>query len=95
MVDDSEESHSRPVELFKLHISDLKNDQKPWLPSQLTYKKAIEDYLTQMRILIQSTLERRWPAIRFPQQVGLVLTIPAEWVRHVIRDRTLIIIYFT
>ncbi|CAB4438817.1 unnamed protein product [Rhizophagus irregularis] len=78
MVDDSEE-RSRPIELFKLHISDLKDNQKPWLPSQLNYKKAIEDYLTQMQILIKSTLERRWPAIRFPQQVGFVLTIPAEW----------------
>ncbi|CAB5355681.1 unnamed protein product [Rhizophagus irregularis] len=78
MVDDSEE-RSRPIELFKLHISDLKENQKPWLPPQLDYKKAIEDYLTQMQILIKSTLERRWPSIRFPQQVGFVLTIPAEW----------------
>jgi hypothetical protein len=79
-VDGSEEC-SRPIELFKLHISDLKDDQKPWLPSQLDYKKAIEDYLTQMQILIKSTLEKRWPKIIFPQQVGLILTIPAEWVR--------------
>jgi hypothetical protein len=79
MEDDSEE-RSRPIELFKLHISELKYNQKPWLPPQLDYKKAIEDYLTQMQILIKSTLERRWPTIIFPQQVGFILTIPAEWV---------------
>ncbi|CAB4491919.1 unnamed protein product [Rhizophagus irregularis] len=71
---------SRPIELFKLHLSNLREDQKPWLPPQLNYRKAIIDYLTQMQILIKSTLERRWPTISFPQHVGLILTIPAEWV---------------
>ncbi|GBC08153.1 hypothetical protein RclHR1_07930010 [Rhizophagus clarus] len=84
MLDDSEE-RSRPVELFKLHISDLKNNQKPWLPTQLGYKKAIEDYLSQMQKLIKSTIERRWPTIRFPQQIGLILTIPAEWPHNTTR----------
>ncbi|UZO00671.1 uncharacterized protein OCT59_011791 [Rhizophagus irregularis] len=73
---------SCPIELFKLHLSNLREDQKPWLPPQLNYKKAIVDYLTQMRILIKSTLERMWPTISFPQQVGLILTIPAEWPPH-------------
>ncbi|RGB22593.1 hypothetical protein C1646_775836 [Rhizophagus diaphanus] len=77
-VDDLEK-RSRPIELFKLHLSNLRGDQKPWLPPQLDYRKAIVDYLSQMQILIKSTLERRWPTISFPQQVGLILTIPAEW----------------
>ncbi|RIA87532.1 hypothetical protein C1645_807258 [Glomus cerebriforme] len=79
---DSDEICSRPVEMFKLHISDLTQDQKPWLPSQLNYEKAIKDYLTRMHILIKETLEKRWPGIEFPQQVGFVLTIPAEWPHH-------------
>lgn len=62
MVDE----RSRPVKLFKLHLSNLRENQKPWLPPQLNYKKAIEDYLTQMRKLIESTLGRRWATIRFP-----------------------------
>ncbi|PKY55542.1 hypothetical protein RhiirA4_504538, partial [Rhizophagus irregularis] len=73
---------SRPIELFKLHLSNLKEDQKPWLPLQLDYRKVIVDYFTQMQILIKSTLERRWPTISFLQQVGLILTIPAEWPPH-------------
>ncbi|CAB5355880.1 unnamed protein product [Rhizophagus irregularis] len=73
---------SRPIELFKLHLSNLRKDQKPWLPPQLDYRKVIVDYFTQMQILIKSTLERRWPTISFPQQVGLILTIPAEWPPH-------------
>ena len=79
-VSDDQEQRPRPVELFKLHISNLKKIDKPWLPHQLSYEKAIEDYLTQMRKLIKETLERRWPTVIFPQQVGFVLTIPAEWV---------------
>ncbi|PKK61471.1 hypothetical protein RhiirC2_791753 [Rhizophagus irregularis] len=83
-LDDTVDLNKRscPIELFKLHLSNLREDQKPWLPPQLNYKKAIEDYLTQMRILIKSTLERMWPTISFPQQVGLILTIPAEWPPH-------------
>ncbi|CAB4381861.1 unnamed protein product [Rhizophagus irregularis] len=80
--DDTEGQRPRPVELFKLHISNLSKKELPWLPPQLRYTKAIEDYLTQMRKLIQVTLERRWPTIKFPQQVGFVLTIPAEWPPH-------------
>ncbi|RIA79236.1 hypothetical protein C1645_106757 [Glomus cerebriforme] len=79
-VDDDSEERPRPVELFKLHISNLRKRDKPWLPPQLDYLRAIEDYLTQMRELIQKTLEKRWPTVKFPQQVDFVLTIPAEWV---------------
>ncbi|RGB33341.1 hypothetical protein C1646_188408 [Rhizophagus diaphanus] len=80
--DDTEGQRPRPVELFKLHISNLRKKELPWLPPQLHYTKATEDYLTQLRKLIQVTLERRWPTINFPQQVGFVLTIPAEWPPH-------------
>ncbi|RGB25683.1 hypothetical protein C1646_675386 [Rhizophagus diaphanus] len=81
IVDNSEE-RSHPIKLFKLHLLNLRKKELPWMPPQLNYKKAIEDYLTQMRILIKSTLERRWPTISFPQQVGLILTIPSESLPH-------------
>ncbi|RIA83502.1 hypothetical protein C1645_880447 [Glomus cerebriforme] len=45
-------------------------------------RSPIEDYLTQMRKLIQKTLEKRWPTVKFPQQVDFVLTIPADWPLH-------------
>jgi hypothetical protein len=76
--DDSEDLVQ--LKLFKLHLSNLRKSQKPWISPKLHYKKAIEDYLIQMRILIQSASERRWPTIRIPQQVGFILTIPDEWV---------------
>ncbi|CAI2184962.1 9435_t:CDS:2 [Funneliformis geosporum] len=78
-LDDQEGKRSRPVELFKLHLSELQDHEKPWLPAQLSYTKTIEDYLSQMRGLIKETLEKRWPSLKFPQQVDLVFTIPAEW----------------
>ncbi|CAG8533952.1 13632_t:CDS:2 [Funneliformis mosseae] len=79
---ESDELRPRPVELFKLYISDLEEYQKPWLPPQFEYKKAIEDYLTQMQLCIKYTIEKRFPGINFPLQVGLILTIPAEWPHH-------------
>ncbi|CAG8687366.1 4881_t:CDS:2 [Funneliformis mosseae] len=45
-------------------------------------RPPIVDYLTQMRKLIKETLEKRWPTIKFPQQVDLVFTIPAEIMRE-------------
>jgi hypothetical protein len=79
-VSDDIAEHPRPIELFKLHISDLPENDKPWLPPELDYKQAIEDYLTQMSNLIKKTIEKRWPTVKFPQQIEFVLTIPAEWV---------------
>ena len=38
----------RPVELFKLHLGDMKENEKPPLPSGLDFKKAITDYLTKI-----------------------------------------------
>jgi hypothetical protein len=39
----SEQSETRPVELFKLHLGNLQDNLKPRLPVE--YKKAITDYL--------------------------------------------------
>ncbi|GES81301.1 hypothetical protein GLOIN_2v1762633 [Rhizophagus clarus] len=70
---------SRPVELFKLHLANVKDDDKPVLPPGLDPRKAITDYLHEMNKLIVETLNSRWPGIRYPQQVRFVLSVPAEW----------------
>ncbi|CAB5295765.1 unnamed protein product [Rhizophagus irregularis] len=36
---------SNTVELFKLHLGDIPQDEKPSLPHELSHKKAISDYL--------------------------------------------------
>ena len=41
-------SSSKPVELFKLHLGDMPESEKPYLPPNLNYKKAITDYLGEM-----------------------------------------------
>ena len=38
----------KPVELFKLHLGDMPESEKPYLPPNLDYKKAITDYLREM-----------------------------------------------
>ncbi|CAB5295672.1 unnamed protein product [Rhizophagus irregularis] len=54
LVNTTERKDINPVELFKLHLSDLDNldkdkkSNKPYLPSKLVYKKAITDYLREM-----------------------------------------------
>ncbi|CAG8724659.1 14487_t:CDS:2, partial [Dentiscutata heterogama] len=80
--DDESNQLSRPVELFKLHLLDLKEEDKPWLPPELDYKQAIKDYLTEMRKLVEERLSSRWSNVKFPSQVRIVLTIPAEWPPH-------------
>jgi hypothetical protein len=45
-----ETNNTLPVELFKLHLADnLRNFEKPYLPKDLDYEKAISDYLSQMK----------------------------------------------
>ena len=39
----------RPVELFKLHLGNMKENEKPPLPSGLDFKKAITDYLKELK----------------------------------------------
>ncbi|CAB4473672.1 unnamed protein product [Rhizophagus irregularis] len=72
-------SSTKPVELFKLHLGDMPESDKPYLPPNLSYKKAITDYLREMGELIKETVTTRWPGIDFMNQVLLVLSVPAEF----------------
>ncbi|CAB5341456.1 unnamed protein product [Rhizophagus irregularis] len=40
--------YKSPIELFKLHLGDIPESEKPYLPSKLSYKKAITDYLREI-----------------------------------------------
>ncbi|RIB14143.1 hypothetical protein C2G38_2248436 [Gigaspora rosea] len=57
-------NNSRPVELFKLHLIGMSEDQKPTLPEGLNYKKAITDYLCKLE---------------FFKNVLIILTVPVEF----------------
>ncbi|RIA97898.1 hypothetical protein C1645_751086 [Glomus cerebriforme] len=72
-------SSTKPVELFKLHLGDLPEAEKPYLPPNLSYKKAITDYLREMGELIKETVTTRWPGIDFMTQVLLIISVPAEF----------------
>ncbi|CAB5341340.1 unnamed protein product [Rhizophagus irregularis] len=41
-------SSSKTVELFKLHLGNIPQNEKPPLPRQLSYDKAISDYLREL-----------------------------------------------
>ncbi|CAG8681881.1 16539_t:CDS:10, partial [Acaulospora morrowiae] len=71
--------HPKPVELFKLHLANVKEDEKPPLPPGLDPRKAITDYLHEVNKLILETLNSRWPGLRYPSQVRFVCSVPAEW----------------
>ncbi|CAG8532487.1 8694_t:CDS:2, partial [Paraglomus occultum] len=76
---DKRSVQSDPIELFKLHLSVLREEDKPALPDGLTYTMVITDYLRELRKLIKETLARRWPDVQFPEQVRLIMSLPAEW----------------
>ncbi|RGB33586.1 hypothetical protein C1646_669189 [Rhizophagus diaphanus] len=72
-------SSSKTVELFKLHLGNIPQNEKPPLPSQLNYEKAISDYLRELGRLIKDTISTRWQGIKFFEHVLLVISIPAEF----------------
>ncbi|GES81267.1 hypothetical protein GLOIN_2v1502209 [Rhizophagus clarus] len=72
-------SSPKPVELFKLHLGDLPQNEIPPLPDQLNYEKAISDYLRELGKLIKETISTRWQGIIFFEHVLLVVSIPAEF----------------
>ncbi|KAF0385583.1 actin-like ATPase domain-containing protein [Gigaspora margarita] len=70
------------IERFKLHLDEkLSIGEKPWLPQNLNYKRAIIDYLKKMKGVIENTLDKRWPDLKLTQ-VLFVLCVPAEWGPH-------------
>ncbi|CAG8690790.1 3535_t:CDS:2, partial [Acaulospora colombiana] len=73
----------KPIELFKLHLGNMPESEKPFLPKGLDYRKAITDYLREMAMvdqqLIKGTTERCWPGLDHFNHVLLVLTVPAEY----------------
>ncbi|GES81271.1 hypothetical protein GLOIN_2v1030945 [Rhizophagus clarus] len=69
-------SPSKTVELFKLHLGNISQNEKPPLPHQLSYEKAISDYL---RELGKETISTRWHGIKFFEHVLLIISIPAEF----------------
>ncbi|CAJ0755622.1 14735_t:CDS:2 [Entrophospora sp. SA101] len=62
------QTQSRPVELFKLHLANVKEDEKPPLPLGLDSRRAITDYLHEMNKV----------SMKYPQQVRFVISVPAE-----------------
>ncbi|CAG8514439.1 20547_t:CDS:2 [Dentiscutata erythropus] len=74
--------HPHVVERFKLYLDDkIGTIEKPLLPPNLNYKKAIIDYLRKMKEIIEETLDKRWPDLKLTQ-VLFVLCVPAEWGPH-------------
>ncbi|CAG8567659.1 5043_t:CDS:2 [Paraglomus brasilianum] len=69
----------RPVELFKLHLGNMKENEKPPLPAGLDFKKAITDYLKELKKLMTDALITRWPGLDFNRHVLKIMTVPAEY----------------
>ncbi|RIA97902.1 hypothetical protein C1645_210333 [Glomus cerebriforme] len=69
----------KSVELFKLHLGNIPQDEKPPLPHQLSYEKAISDYLFELGKLIKETVSTRWYGLKFFEHVLLIISIPAEF----------------
>ncbi|CAG8601144.1 13543_t:CDS:2 [Rhizophagus irregularis] len=74
-------SSSKTVELFKLHLGNIPQNEKPPLPRQLSYDKAIImiKLIYYVGKLIKETISTRWQGIKFFEHVLLVISIPAEF----------------
>ncbi|CAG8720180.1 20778_t:CDS:10, partial [Dentiscutata erythropus] len=67
-------STSKPVKLFKLHLYNIPEKEKPALPKGLDYKKVITDYSTELE-----SVATRWPNVDFMNQILLIMAVPAEF----------------
>ncbi|RIA89188.1 hypothetical protein C1645_825213 [Glomus cerebriforme] len=67
------------VSLFKLHLGNVGEQDKPILPQGLDYRQCVIDYLAEMTKLIKTTIATRWPGINFHRNVLIVLTVPADF----------------
>ncbi|RIA85207.1 hypothetical protein C1645_831139 [Glomus cerebriforme] len=68
---------NNPIELYKLHLSDLPDNLKPKL--QIEYNKAITDYFKEIGKVIEKEVVTRWSGINFLENVLLVLSVPEEY----------------
>ncbi|CAG8646028.1 3349_t:CDS:2, partial [Funneliformis caledonium] len=73
-------NNNKPVELFKLHLSDIPDELKPKLP--VGYEKAITDYLREIGQAIKDDLSRHWDSLNFYKDVLLVLTCTADYLEN-------------
>ncbi|PKC57608.1 hypothetical protein RhiirA1_446129 [Rhizophagus irregularis] len=67
----------KPIELFKFHLGNVPEEEKPTLPDGMTPEKAITDYLHELGKVIQQEIKRCWPDIDFYRHVRIVVTVPA------------------
>ncbi|CAH1766708.1 4579_t:CDS:10, partial [Entrophospora sp. SA101] len=77
------EKHEKHVK-YKYDKCDKYDDSnvldKIHIPDVLDYRKAITDYLKELKPVNSfKALSKRWPTLKFPSQVRLVFTVPAEW----------------
>ncbi|GES81265.1 hypothetical protein GLOIN_2v1030945 [Rhizophagus clarus] len=63
-------------ELFELHLGNISQNENF---HQLSYEKAISDYLCELGKLIKETISTRWQGIIFFEHVLLIISIPAEF----------------
>jgi hypothetical protein len=62
------------AERFKLKLRSGEKEDKIYLPEGLGYKKAITDYLTKIREVMQKTLEKTCK-VDFYKQVLIIMTV--------------------
>ncbi|CAG8617438.1 5089_t:CDS:2 [Ambispora gerdemannii] len=67
------------AELFKLHLGEIADEEKPKLPLGLDPRKAITDYLREIGKLMKTRITDRWPGLIYFKHVRVVLTVPVEY----------------
>ncbi|CAG8514460.1 4241_t:CDS:2, partial [Acaulospora morrowiae] len=71
---------TKPIELFKLHLRDIPESQKPTLPVINNFSNYhCYLYYNNKGNLARGTITTRWPKVDFYNNVHLILTVPAEW----------------
>ncbi|KAF0454154.1 actin-like ATPase domain-containing protein [Gigaspora margarita] len=65
--------------LFKIHLANVLEEDKPPLPVGLDYRKCVSDYFSELTKLIKNTISTRWPGVNFYRDVKFIFTVPLDF----------------
>ncbi|CAG8576564.1 3175_t:CDS:2 [Funneliformis caledonium] len=76
--DNPNEDSEFPREICTFQVFNSEQEDN-WLPPELSRKKLISDYLSEIQKVIVSTIQENWTGVKPSQETGVVFIVPDKW----------------
>ncbi|CAI2165321.1 3041_t:CDS:2 [Funneliformis geosporum] len=76
--DNPNEDSEFPREIYTFQVFNSEQEDN-WLPPELSRKKLISDYLSEIQKVIVSTIQESWPGVKPSQETGVLFIVPDKW----------------